>query len=384
MSLQDELQNELSPDEALAFHALRLEQQKPEPEEPPRRPRIISLWEAANHVKQPDWLVYKHAELNTLSGLFAPPSNCKSLAAIDLACCVATGRDWHGYRVSQGGVVYIAGEGSAGLKKRTRAWKIRHNSHEQQIPLYLCEHSVNGQSVTDILAVCLDVEQLHDIQATPIRLVVVDTVARNFGAGDENSARDMGSFIQHMDTIRNRWRCHVLLLHHTGHNERDRARGSSAFKAALDAEYVIRKDERLVELKNTKMKDADEPDAIQFELHSVDLGILDDDGQPVNSAVLDLTDKAMPAPAEPPKRPRLSANYQAALHILEGIYKEYRENLSRHDKNPDKALVETVHWRQRCIDADITTSKHWSRIPKTLEEKGFILRRDMHTFLIDD
>ena len=357
---------------------------QPQPEKQQRKPRIISMWEAANHVKQPDWLIKKYLELDTLSGLFAPPANCKSMVAIDLACCVATGKDWHGYRVKQGGVVYIAGEGSAGLKKRTRAWKIRRDTHQENIPLYLCEHSINGQCITDIMEMCADVEYVHNTEESHINLVIVDTVARNFGAGDENSAKDMGIFIQHMDYIRNRWGCAVLLVHHTGHNDRDRARGSSAFRAALDAEYVVRKDEKLVEFKSTKMKDADEPEPIHFELHSVDLGIIDEDGHPVNSAVLDLTEKAMPEPEEQPRRPKLSANYQAAVHILEGMYKEYRDRLERGNQNPDKALVETVHWRQRCIDADLIQSKHWTRIPKTLEEKGFIIRRDMHVFLVED
>lgn len=348
-----------------------------------RKLRIINMWKAADNVRKPDWLIKKYLEMNTLSGLFAPPANCKSMVAIDLACCVATGKHWHGYKVKQGGVVYIAGEGSSGLKKRNKAWKIRHNIHDDNIPLYLAEHSINGQCITDIIELCADVESVHDISQTPINLVIIDTVARNFGGGDENSAKDMGIFIKHMDFIRHRWGCVVLLVHHTGHNDRERARGSSAFRAALDAEYIVRKDEKLVEFKSTKMKDADEPEPIHFELHSVDLGITDEDGHPVTSAVLDLTDKDMPERVGELKKPKLSNNYKAALNILEGMYKEYRDRLEHGNQSPDKALVETLDWRQRCFDAQLAEAKHWSRIPTALEDKGFIIRRDMHVYLVD-
>ena len=349
-----------------------------------RKFKVINMWQAANHIKPPDWLIKNYLELDTVAGLFAPPANCKSMVAVDLACCVATGKHWHGYRVKQGGVLYIAGEGSAGLKKRVQAWKIRQKRRDEDIPLYLSEHSIDGQNIIEIMELCEDVEAMHDMSQSDINLVIVDTVARNFGAGDENSARDMGMFIQHMDYIRRRWNCAVLLVHHTGHGDRDRARGSSAFRAALDAEYVVRKDQKLVELKATKMKDADEPGAIHFELHSVDLGIVDEDGLPVTSAILDLTDKDMPERDDELDRPKLSQNYQAALSILDGMYREYRENLSKGGKDPAKAMVEYGHWRQRCLDAGLITGKHWTRIPKTLEEKGYILRREPHVFLVDD
>lgn len=46
----------------------------------------------------------------------------KSFVLIDLACHVALGWDWHGYRVKKTPVLYIAAEGIAGLKLRFRAW----------------------------------------------------------------------------------------------------------------------------------------------------------------------------------------------------------------------------------------------------------------------
>ena len=179
--------------------------------------------------------------------------------------------------------------------------------------------------------------------------MIVDTVARNFGAGNENDAGDMSKFISNMDMIRNRWKCSVLLVHHTGHGDNSRARGSSAFKAALDAEYQVTRCESLVELKSTKMKDADEPDPLNFELFNVDLGIVDEDGESVNSAILDLTDKPMPVKEEKDGKAKISKNVQAVLDVLHTMYNEHRRRLAKAGENPEKAKVELDDWRNRCI-----------------------------------
>lgn len=66
------------------------------------------------------------------------------------------------------------------------------------------------------------------------QLIVVDTLARNFGEGDENNTADMNAFVAAMDDLRSRYPgSTVLVVHHTGHAEKGRSRGSMAFKGAL-------------------------------------------------------------------------------------------------------------------------------------------------------
>jgi RecA-family ATPase len=81
-------------------------------------------------------------------------------------------------------------------------------------------------------------EIVSDI-GVPVILIVIDTVARNFGTGDENSTKDMGMFIQGIDALRVRHQAAILLVHHTGHGDKSRGRGSMALKGALDAEYKL-------------------------------------------------------------------------------------------------------------------------------------------------
>ena len=42
------------------------------------------------------------------------------------------------------------------------------------------------------------------------------------------------------DKLKHDYQCAVMLVHHTGHNNQDRARGSTAFKGALDTEILVK------------------------------------------------------------------------------------------------------------------------------------------------
>ena len=50
-------------------------------------------------------------------------------------------------------------------------------------------------------------------------LIVVDTLARSMGAGDENTAKDIAMFIRNCDLLRQSTGAHVMLIHHTGKDE---------------------------------------------------------------------------------------------------------------------------------------------------------------------
>ena len=122
-------------------------------------------------------------------------------------------------------------------------------------------------------------------------LVVFDTLNRNFGSGDENSTSDMSAVIQSLDLIRSKCGSSIMVVHHTGHTAAGRARGSSAFYAALDTEFLIEKSDGLATVTMTKSKDAPAVLPETFELRTVYLGIYDDENNEISSAVLQGTDR---------------------------------------------------------------------------------------------
>ncbi len=63
--------------------------------------------------------------------------------------------------------------------------------------------------------VILAAKQIESDGGLPLRLIVIDTLARCFGGNDENDARGMGAFIEGCDVIRLKTAATVLVVHHS-------------------------------------------------------------------------------------------------------------------------------------------------------------------------
>ena len=253
---------------------------------------FVDVSDLVADIKPVNWVVRDYLERDSIALVYGPPGGGKSFLSVDLACSVATDTEWMGHKVHPGSVFYIAGEGHNGLARRFRAWEI---ARAITIPKGALFKSAGAMQVLDeqsALEASETIAALVESTGNMPSLVVIDTLARNFGSGDENSTSDMSKFIQHVDTyIRSRFKCCVLLVHHSGHNA-ERARGSSALKAAVDAEYEISKDDSgNVRVRTTTMNDAEIPPDLLLKLKGIELdGVLDEDGAPVTSAVLDIAD----------------------------------------------------------------------------------------------
>lgn len=278
--------------EAAAVDAFEVEQADPVCNDISKGFQFFDVSTLISDIKPIDWVIKRFFETDSLGLIFGAPGGGKSFFAVDIACSIATGTPWMSNDVKQGQVFYIAGEGHNGLARRFKAWETARGVTIEAGRIFksggamqaLDEESV--KEVSDMIA-----DQVIASGEMP-GAIVIDTLARNFGAGDENSTEDMSTFIQHVDKwLRQRFKCCVILVHHSGHNM-ERARGSSALKAAIDAEYEITKDESgNVKIRTTKMKDAELPGDLILRLKGVELpGIFDEDGEPVTSAVLEVAD----------------------------------------------------------------------------------------------
>jgi hypothetical protein len=228
------------------------------------------------------WLVKGYFALDSINVLFGDPGVGKSTVLIDLACHIATGRPWRGNRVKKGRVIYVAGEGLAGLQKRFFAWLTR-NQCSRQLPIDLFRIPVN---LTDPGSVAFFIECVRLFTTPDTACVIIDTLNRNFGGGDENSTKDMTLAIASLDAIRLSTGCAVIVAHHSGLMEKGRGRGSSTLKGSADTEYMVETIGNTIQLKNTKAKDFEAPEILAWQRVTQELAWQDEDGDPMTAPLI--------------------------------------------------------------------------------------------------
>lgn len=234
-----------------------------------------------------DYTMKGYLPANSLCSIYGPSGSYKSFLAVSWACHIAAGHKWAGRSVNGGSVLYVVGEGGIGVPRRIKAWEVAHNDTNRLDNLYLVNRPVFPVRKEEVSQVVLAARQVEAATGKPVRFIVIDTLARCFGGNDENDARDMGAFIEGCDTIKRETGATLLVVHHSGKDDSKGARGSSAFRASLDAEYSVRRegDGGAIILTCTKMKDSEEPAQAAFDLRTVEL-FTDSDNELVCSLVV--------------------------------------------------------------------------------------------------
>ena len=244
--------------------------------------------EVLSQVTNPKWLIKDVCEEESLMQIFGSPKSGKSFVAIAMSCAIASGQDFYGNKAFRKPVLYICGEGQRGVKRRLSAWQ-QAQYDLKGIPLYLSDRAVRIGDKDDFERLIGEIESIKAIEGD-IGMIVVDTFQRNFGAGNENSAEDVGNFIHQLDSLIANYGCNVCLVHHSGH-EGNRARGSSVIGASLDYEFKVSRTENdeqmFVEFEQTLNKDGQGMTAKNFVFKEVDLI---GEGLELTSGFLQLTD----------------------------------------------------------------------------------------------
>lgn len=202
-------------------------------------------------IEPPEFLIEGFLVRDSLAEVFADPGVGKSFLGIDWMMHVADGRDWHGCEVKKPEpVLYIIGEGKAGMKSRTKVWRQHHGDSEMlRRNVKMLGRAVNLANGAEVAAV------MPLIKNHRPALVIIDTLARAAVGADGNGDKDMGIVIEHAEQIRRATGACVLIIHHTGHSNKERGRGSSAVAGALQTDMKLtRSGDRLI-LETTKQKD---------------------------------------------------------------------------------------------------------------------------------
>jgi hypothetical protein len=266
------------------------------------------------------WAIEGHIEVDSLNLLFGAPGCGKSFISIDMACCVATGTPWHGHKVKQGLVVYVAGEGHNGLARRFKAWEKKHGTSLKDAPLFKSVRAAQFYNLTSALEVAESVREIVAAEGVGPALIIIDTVARNMG-GDENSTQDMNAFIENLDALlRHPYKAAILAVHHSGKASPGQARGSTALRGALDAEYQIEMDptSKMITMSNCKMKDGEVPPDKTFSISQLGLGVFSQEtGAEIIGAALETVDISGLVNQVRERATNLTKNQNLAMNALQ-------------------------------------------------------------------
>ena len=325
-----------------------------------------------------EWLIDGVIPKGSFTALYGPPGSFKSFIALDIAEAIATGRAWMGKEVKQtGAVLYLAGEGFGGIGARIKACKMHHQT-EDGAPIYIVRHQLNlRSSAEDFNALMMAVVQLVEQTGMEFSLAIVDTLARAFGGGNENSSEDMGAFITAMGKVQEFLNCALMVLHHSGKDAAKGLRGHSSLLGAVDTELeLLRFDEQMKGvLTISKQKDGADNERFGFEMVEVEirpagLGLSD----PIVSLAVQASDSAVNEASSGGKgNAGAGRNQRLEMSCLETVVKN--KGSIKFIDGLQRMAVDLEDWRQELrsrmgIDeaGDGKFKTAWSRAKKRLVE----------------
>ena len=237
-----------------------------------------------------DWVVDDILSRCDRSIIAGPSRSGKSFLAIHASMAVARGTPFFGHKTRRGGVIYQAGEGTRGVKKRLRAYRQHFGVPKQlgtfvlltkQIDLYRPQSSGG-----DTEALIVEIKAWAAVMPVPLELIVIDTLATATAGADENSVKDMSTVLANIARISAACDAHVMLVHHMNAGG-TRIRGSTSIYANVDQVIEVTRNEE-TNIKTaylSKQKDDEDGLKFRFKLKVVELGRRPD-GKEITSCIV--------------------------------------------------------------------------------------------------
>jgi Bifunctional DNA primase/polymerase, N-terminal/AAA domain len=242
-----------------------------------RRKRLLRpmLWDEYSQMPDPEWLIEGVLPAFGTGINFGTRGSFKSFVHLDWCIGVSLGRHPTLKIAKQGATAYCIGEDpKAFAKKRVPAILDAHGvavRDRQRVPFYIIPSVPLAQQVAEVEFV------IAQLKATGqrFRLIVIDTVARSMRGLNQNDAGDAAILMAAMERVREEFDCLVLGIHHVGHDDNTRAKGSTTFEDDVDVGWLFQgnKKDRLLQITNRKMRDDADGAKLFVRLRVADCGV---------------------------------------------------------------------------------------------------------------
>lgn len=329
----------------------------------------------------PEWIIEGYMTANSLNMLYGLRKSGKSYVALDWAFSVATPKidRWFGRDITHGHVIYFAGEGAEGIKKRLKAW----------LDVYGIERSEMNLTITnkfpklDALGMTEKLVEYIKRKSEKPALIIFDTLNRCM-RGDENSTKDATAITDAFTTIQNETGAAVLVLHHAGHSSNSgsssHARGSSVFGGNFDCMMKIeKKDGRIILIHEYSKDEATQKNMI-FDFVERDTGWRRKNGSHVTACTIELNETLTQTKATPKAEPEKPKFKKSELNAMENYKKGAEEFGEIIQYNAQEVIaVSDKNWRlssiaNSCVDPR-NRNKEFSDVKKKLFKELKVLQK---------
>lgn len=231
-------------------------------------------------IPPPEPLVGTWLDQGMLAELNGQYGSGKTMLALDLGLCVATGEPFHGQPIHRTGqVLYVMAEGAYTAPDRVMGWVEAHR--QSGVPddfiIYPDRFDLTDHASWAPLRSTLELGLLAPV------LMVLDTRSR-LTSGDENDKVPTERLIAACDQMRALVpTMTILIIHHPGHGKGGRGRGHSSFEQDLDVVWSMQG-----QLKNGRVTVIDQKQKARATNRSYDVGLtLTESGFPILERLAD-------------------------------------------------------------------------------------------------
>ena len=346
---------------------------------------FYSAREFYDDIETENYLIDGYVQKEALQTIFGEPGCGKTFTVLDMACSISCDEihSWHGRDIEHCDVVYLVGESVKGAKKRFRGWCDYHKISPEQTRMHFCDEVFKIDD--DAPEHCIDttITEIRKECAKP-GLIIIDT--RNvFMGGDENKSVDADKFVSSCKKLIKVFGCSVFIVTHVGISSeaKDRARGSSVFKGAMDIEIKVTKQDNVITLKQTKNKEGQIEKELRLNLVQFAIpGCFDKKGRPITTCVIELHELQNTATTSEPVI-KLTKNEQSAMKTFTEAIRRDGCRIKDDETQHELAAVELEHWRDVFYEFSTSDNKdskksEFSRVRNKLcNEKNILIKKEI-------